>query len=437
MLGSGYTYLINQRCSIAMSLQRKFLCLLLVVFCASPSYAQELMWVQTGSFSGVDTAFVHSLFINEEGNIVAGTLSGVFLSEDNGDTWEDISEGLLDDDISGIVEASDGTAYAGTHGGGMHRAGPTDEQWVPVNEGLENLDVGAVAITEDGTLFASTFLGGVYRSMDRGDTWSEVLNVGLDNPFIPSLLVEGSSIYAGTDDGVYRSTDNGDTWTQLKEGLGDPHVESLASSGDGVLFAGTDRGLYYTEDEGMSWLTPTANPVLSEELVRSLTVFNRFAVFAGTHDHGVFQTEDTGMSWMQMNMGLLNLDVHALAINPEGVVFAGTEGAGVFRTEMAINVSNQDEERIAQPTTFELQGNYPNPFNPQTTIRYALPEQAAVTMTIYDATGRRVAQLLQEHTQTAGRHEVTFDAAALPSGVYFYRLVAGDFNEVKQMILLK
>ena len=142
----------------------------------------------------------------------------------------------------------------------MHRAEPSDEQWVPINEGLENLDVGAVAITDDGTLFASTFLGGVYRSTDRGDTWSEVLNVGLDNPFIPSLLVEGSSIYAGTDDGVYRSTDNGDTWTQLKEGLGDPHVESLASTGDGVLFAGTDRGLYYSEDEGMSWQAPIRWP---------------------------------------------------------------------------------------------------------------------------------------------------------------------------------
>jgi len=420
-----------------MSLQRTFLCLLLGVFCVLPSYAQELMWVQTGSLSGDDSTFVHILYIDDEDNIVAGTLSGIFLSADNGETWEDRSQGLLNDDISGFVEASDGTAYAGTHGGGMHRGDPSSAQWEPINEGLENLDVGAVAITDDGTLFVSTFLGGVYRSMDRGDSWSEVLNVGLDNPFIPSLLVEGSSIYAGTDDGVYRSTDNGDTWTQLKKGLGDPHVESLATTGDGVIFAGTDRGLYYSEDEGMTCIAPTANPVLSEELVRSLTVFNRFAVFAGTHDHGIFQTDDTGMSWMQMNMGLLNLDVHALAINDEGVVFAGTEGAGVFRTEMAINVSNEGEERLAQPTTFELQGNYPNPFNPQTTIRYALPEQAAVTMTIYDATGRRVAQLLQEITQAAGWHEVTFDAAALPSGVYFYRLVAGDFNEVKQMILLK
>lgn len=319
----------------------------------------------------------------------------------------------------------------------MFRFNDDTEQWEAINNGLTNLDVGAVAVTDNGTLFASTVLGGVFRSTDKGDTWTEVFNNGLDNPFVPSLLVEGSSIYSGTDAGVYESTDNGDTWTVMGvEGLDDPHIESLTSTGDGILVAGTDRGLYVTDDNGMTW-AGSSNPTLAEEVVRSVLSFNRFAIFAGTHEHGIFRSEDEGLTWEQMNTGLTNLDIHGLSISEEGVVYAGTEGSGVFRTEMAINVSIEDEEPVSQPTTFELQGNYPNPFNPQTTIRYALPEQAAVTMTIYDTTGRRVAQLLQENTQAAGWHEVTFDAAVLPSGVYFYRLVAGDFNEVKQMILLK
>ena len=172
-------------------------------------------------------------------------------------------------------------------------------------------------------------------------------------------------------------------------------------------------------------------------MFRSVFSFNRFAIFAGTHEHGIFRSQDEGLTWEQVNTGLTNLDIHGISISEEGVVFVGTEGAGVFRSEMAINVSTEEEGIMEQPTTFELQGNYPNPFNPQTTIRYALPEQAAVTMTIYDATGRRVANLLQERTQAAGWHELTFDASTLPSGVYFYRLVAGDWSEVKQMILLK
>ena len=88
------------------------------------------------------------------------------------------------------------------------------------------------------------------------------------------------------------------------------------------------------------------------------------------------------------------------------------------------------------PDRFELTGNYPNPFNPQTTIAFSMPEAAAVRLTVYDLLGRRVA-LLVDGNLAAGRHEVRFDAANLPSGQYLYRLSTpkGDFT--KLMMLLK
>jgi len=88
------------------------------------------------------------------------------------------------------------------------------------------------------------------------------------------------------------------------------------------------------------------------------------------------------------------------------------------------------------PKEFSLALNYPNPFNPQTTISYALPEQVHVKLTIDDVLGREVAILVDRHEE-AGYKSVSFDASSLPSGVYFYRLTAGRYTDVKKMLLAK
>ena len=88
------------------------------------------------------------------------------------------------------------------------------------------------------------------------------------------------------------------------------------------------------------------------------------------------------------------------------------------------------------PTSFALEQNYPNPFNPTTIINYALPEQAFVRLTIYNTLGQQVATLVNE-MQDAGNKIVEFDANNFPSGMYFYKITAGTFNDIKKMILLK
>ncbi len=88
------------------------------------------------------------------------------------------------------------------------------------------------------------------------------------------------------------------------------------------------------------------------------------------------------------------------------------------------------------PETYVLEGNYPNPFNPQTAIRFGLPETAQVRLVVYDVRGRQV-RVLAEGVRAAGMHEVTFDATGLPSGVYFYRLTAGAFSASRHMVLSK
>ena len=89
-----------------------------------------------------------------------------------------------------------------------------------------------------------------------------------------------------------------------------------------------------------------------------------------------------------------------------------------------------------QPLVYQLAQNYPNPFNPATKIRYSIPVQSHVVLKVYNALGQEVMSLV-DGAQKPGIHTVEFDARNLASGVYFYRITAGDFVNVKKMMLLK
>ena len=88
------------------------------------------------------------------------------------------------------------------------------------------------------------------------------------------------------------------------------------------------------------------------------------------------------------------------------------------------------------PISYALEQNYPNPFNPTTIITYALPEQAFVRLTVYNVLGQEVATLVNE-MQDAGSRSMEFNSNNLPSGLYFYKITAGTFSDMKKMILLK
>ena len=85
---------------------------------------------------------------------------------------------------------------------------------------------------------------------------------------------------------------------------------------------------------------------------------------------------------------------------------------------------------------YHLSNNYPNPFNPTTTIEYSLAKAGHVELFIYNTLGQKIATLVNEEN-SAGQHQVTFDASGFASGVYFYEIVSKDFNQVKKMLLVK
>jgi hypothetical protein len=94
------------------------------------------------------------------------------------------------------------------------------------------------------------------------------------------------------------------------------------------------------------------------------------------------------------------------------------------------------DDEVVLPSEVTLKGNYPNPFNPATTISFALPVDGKVTLSVYSINGSLVKTLV-DGQRTAGFHDVTFDASELASGIYFYRLNTGSFTDIGKMILMK
>jgi len=119
------------------------------------------------------------------------------------------------------------------------------------------------------------------------------------------------------------------------------------------------------------------------------------------------------------------------AVVDQGLLDAIMQAAGKGNTTSIIDKTN-----LNIPDKAQLEQNYPNPFNPATKIRYSLSKAGLVTLKVYDLMGEEVETLINEH-KNIGIYEVSFDAANLPSGVYFYKIQADNYIETRKMLLIK
>ena len=133
----------------------------------------------------------------------------------------------------------------------------------------------------------------------------------------------------------------------------------------------------------------------------------------------------TGVEPVKWTIDRLNDNINV--VSPEELLWR-------IRHKRQETTSVPEEDNV--PETFDLQGNYPNPFNPSTEIRFTLANSSKVNLEVFNVKGQRVAHLIDEN-MSSGKHQISFDASTLPSGIYMYRLQAGEKSEVKKMMLIK
>ena len=391
---------------------------------------------------------------------------GIFLSTDSGSTWTPANSGLTSLTVRALA-VSGPDIFAGTYGG-VFRSASNGASWIPANIGLTNNRVHALAVCPDlpesgkTSIFAGTY-GGVFLSTNNGTSWSRV-STGLTNPDVMALAVgppvSGSTsptIYAGTyGGGVFFSSNCGSNWSAANTGLTNAYVYALAVS-DSTLYAGTyGGGVIRSLNGGTTWTQ--INSGLTNTSVQSLLALGS-SLFVAT-GAGVFYSANEGDDWEPADSSLMTKSVLSVALH-QSAIYAGTRAAGIWRCPFTEMKTVHVEQRTAEaPAQIVLLQNWPNPFNPTTTIRFTVagvvapsgaslsggspersrgvegPASSRVRLVVYDILGREVAVLVDEQKQP-GEYTATWDARGMASGVYIYRLTAGKFSEVKRMTLIR
>lgn len=419
----------------------------------------------TWEIIGLADAGVNSI-VTLNGNIIIGTRDmGIHTSSDDGVTW--INTGYSDWSAVKSVSAVNNNLIVGCDGqlgASVSRDnGSTFTEYHSLNQSYIN-----TLVKKDNEIFAGTtpYLpnrGGVFHSSDLGATWN---NIGIINKDILSLAVKDNYLFAGSIyDGVYRTTNNGSTWNQLNNGLNSLWISALAFI-DNNLYAGTNSGVYLSSDFGLNWnfigmeyewiksfcvkddvlytcvedglykLDPQNNwnkiEIPDHSYFQFIYSFDDF-LFVGASNQ-LLLSADNGATWKSIFQSSNDIFINSIFANND-FVYCGTWGDGLWKVPLdVITEVKGDEPEIR--FDFNLAQNYPNPFNPITSIGYTIPSSEFVTLKIYDILGNEVTTLVNE-VKAPGIYKVQFNAGNLSSGMYIYKVQAGNFHQEKKMVLLK
>jgi len=322
-------------------------------------------------------------------------------------------------------------------------------------------------------------LGQIMKTTNGGTTWFPQSIPTNDRMMAIYFIDQNNGWAVGAGGRIARTTNGGNVWSLVPSGV----VQELRS----VQFANLDEGwavglggvILYSQDGGISWSIQNSN---TPENLFGVSFVNNVQGWVVGESGNILVTNNGGVPVElvsftgQLEYDLVNLSwITATELNNQGfeverkttdewdkIGFVSGNGTTTemqyysFTDDIRLinNVdkiyyrlkqidfdgtyeySNEVAIEISQPNLYLLKQNYPNPFNPSTIISWQLPKSNFVSLKVYDVLGNEVASLINEE-KPAGHFEVEFNSKDLSSGIYYYKLVAGDFVAVKKMLLLK
>ena len=420
-----------------------FLAFVLIVNCTLKIDNCEGQWVKMKSFT-----YFANCFASIGDNIFAGfDFSGVYRSTNNGVNW--IQVGLDSLTVSSLATIGNnllaGVAGPGAGVSGVLLSTNNGANWIRTS-----LTYSVSTLTINGNNIYAGTGDGIYLSSNNGTSWTTLTTT---IKYINSLCVRNNDIFAGTSfisntKGIFLSTDNGNLWSQTNISISSTsEVNSLISLvrntpfAENIIFAGIDTrqiapgNIYYTTNNGVNWFPTT----LSKSIYSTITYYN--TIIAGTFSYGVYISQDFGGTWIPENQGFGNgVGVDCLFIT-NNYIFAGFSRE-IWRRPLSEIITGVQNICTEIPSRYLLNQNFPNPFNPTTTIKFDIAVDSRlhgndkVVLKVFDILGKEVATLVNEQL-APGTYSADWNASAFPSGVYFYRLTTDGFSETKKMLLIK
>ncbi|NOS84043.1 MAG: T9SS type A sorting domain-containing protein [Ignavibacteria bacterium] len=241
---------------------------------------------------------------------------------------------------------------------------------------------------------------------------------------------------------IINTTNGGLNWIvrDVNVGYGGPF--SIQFSQDNNI------GVFFGQENANSWIYRTTNSGINWSIAYSTTYYYSKSMrwiqgtsnIYGCSEFVLIRSTDDGLTWRTMTGGpgidLESLD--AVRLNNETIYsLAVTRDRRVYKLLDTVRVIGIENIGTSIPGEFRLHQNYPNPFNPYTTIEFDIPKNSNVVLKVYDVLGRAVAVLSENEFKNAGSYKVKWNASSFSSGVYFCRIQAGNFVDIKKMILVK
>jgi photosystem II stability/assembly factor-like uncharacterized protein len=234
--------------------------------------------------------------------------------------------------------------------------------------------------------------GGILKTTNGGINWN--LQFTSNNSAVKNLYFVNENIgYAvGEFSGILKTTNGGVNWYFANNGL---------SGITSMQFFDVNRGWFVGYSGNLGVIAKTTNGGINYEILPTRTNYILYCI----------RFADANTGWIA---------------GENGVILKTTNGGNVFIKTVSSEI----------PNNFNLSQNYPNPFNPTTSIKYQVESSKHIKLVVYDILGKEIATLVNEK-QSPGVYEVSWNASAFPSGIYFYKLTAGDFSETKKMLMIK
>ena len=417
----------------------------------------------TSQFYDATKRFGHAMYFG-------GTQdNGTWLSGNNPDRWSGWKQALGADGFDVIWKGNGDSLIGSIQFNQFYRSLDGGQTWNPAVVGMSDISQFLTSLStsvERPDVVFTIGYRGIWRSRDFADSWeliqvdSGLWGFGREGGKVRVSLANPDVIWAGywlrnriSFATLHVSRDGGDTFSPVPSPSIAPAtaITGLATHPWQAQTAYVTFSVYghpkvlRTTDYGMTWedlsgfaFSPDGQSTngFPDAHVYDLEVFPERGqiIWAGT-DLGLFESRDHGKTWQYADNGLPSVSVWRIRIKDDEVIIA-THGRGVWSLDLSEVLTNADP--VADlPAQFLLEPNYPNPFNPTTTIGFQVPQESHVRLTVFDVLGRKVATLV-DRPYPAGKHRADWNGANMASGQYFYRMEAdGQLIQTHSMVLVK
>ena len=321
--------------------------------------------------------------------------------------------------------------------------------WISLNAPLNSyLDMSVLNTDSIWLVSSNSLTGGVFRTTNGGLSWQQQLGLGSQNPSRIYMYNERIGFITKDISYVRKTTNGGINWTLIvsNDGFNDIYFADSLTGWKCSSF-----GMKKTTDGGLNWVTQTlpSGGIISVSFIYKFSNINRdtiwgtggYVTYPNNQIRGIlYRTTNGGDNWLYQ---IPDTSIHISSYS--FINFVNGRIGWVYRnsstgihTVTGGDTTFTEIQQISNniPKGYKLNQNYPNPFNPVTKIKFKIPKTSNVKLVVYDILGKEIAALVNKRL-SAGSYEYNLDATDYTSGVYFYKMIADDYFDIKKMLFIK